>query len=69
MQKIIMIHQGIVISRRQIEAGVCILRYPAVMIELPVLYALTAFMAIMISNWFSRKLFKKTAMGNFREEV
>ena len=45
MQKIIMIHQGIVISRRQIEAGVCILRYAAVMIELTVLYALTAFMS------------------------
>ena len=34
-----------------------------------ILYLLTAFMAIMISTWFSRKLFKKTAMGNFREEV
>ena len=34
-----------------------------------ILYALMAFMSIMISTWFSRKLFKKTAMGNFREEV
>ncbi len=34
-----------------------------------ILYGLTAFMAIMISTWFSQKLFKKTAMGNFREEV
>ena len=34
-----------------------------------ILYVLTGFMAIMISSWFSRKLFKKTAMGNFREEV
>jgi ABC-type lipoprotein export system ATPase subunit len=34
-----------------------------------ILYLLTAFMAIMISTWFSRRLFKKTAMGNFREEV
>ena len=34
-----------------------------------ILYALTALMALMISNWFARRLFKKTAMGNFREEV
>ncbi|MBQ6402211.1 MAG: ABC transporter ATP-binding protein/permease [Firmicutes bacterium] len=34
-----------------------------------ILYVLTGFMAFLISGWFSRRLFKKTAMGSFREEV
>ena len=33
-----------------------------------VLYALIALMSLLISRWFARKLFKKTAMGSFREE-
>ena len=34
-----------------------------------ILYILTSIMSLVISTWFSRKLFKNTAMGNFREEV
>lgn len=32
------------------------------------LYVLIGVMALLISGWFSRRLFKKTAMGSFREE-
>ncbi len=34
-----------------------------------ILYAVTVFMALLISVWFSSRLFKKTALGSFREEV
>ena len=33
-----------------------------------VLYAMIAAMSLLISRWFARRLFKKTAMGSFREE-
>ena len=33
-----------------------------------VLYLMICLMAMLISNWFARRLFRKTAMGSFREE-
>ena len=33
-----------------------------------ILYLLIACMALLISGWYSRRLFRKTAMGSFREE-
>ena len=33
-----------------------------------ILYLLVSAMALLISAWFSRRLFRKTAMGSFREE-
>ena len=33
-----------------------------------ILYLMILVMALLISGWFSRRLFKKTAMGSFREE-
>ena len=33
-----------------------------------ILYLMTSVMALLISSWYSRRLFRKTAMGSFREE-
>ena len=33
-----------------------------------VLYLFICLMALLISDWFARRLFRKTAMGSFREE-